>query len=126
MVRASSAARRRDIDSRSRARGSGARSRCGWSGWASRGLGNACRGCYLVGMQHLPWLVVHGALAFRLALAGATLLGLALAWLTPRARALSRARTARTALGDPAAGFEEGATVTVIGTLEATGAAASP
>src|SRR5262245_9453905 len=72
-------------------------------------------------MQHLPWLVVHGALAFRLALGAATLAGLALAWLAPRARALWQARTARRALGDPSdtARLEEGATVTVVGVIEA-------
>jgi hypothetical protein len=76
-------------------------------------------------MQHLPWLVEHGALAFRLALAGATLAGIALAWVAPRARARWEARRARAKLGEPgaASGLEEGAPFTVVGTLEAGGAA---
>lgn len=78
---------------------------------------------YILVMQHLPWLVVHGALAFRLALAGATLLGLALAWIGPRARARWEARRARAKLGeDITTALEVGATVTVVGTLEASGA----
>jgi hypothetical protein len=72
-------------------------------------------------MQHLPWLVVHGALAFRLALGAATLAGLAFAWLAARARSLWQARKAKRALGDPSdtARLEEGATVTVVGVIEA-------
>src|SRR5262245_58376362 len=75
-------------------------------------------------MQYLPWLVVHGALAFRLALGGATLAGVALVWFGARARALWQAWQARATLGDPSdtAGLEEGATVTVVGVLEDGGA----
>src|SRR5262245_33577453 len=73
-------------------------------------------------MQHLPWLVVHGAWAFRLALGAATLAGLGFVWMAARARALWQARKARKALGDPTdtARLEEGAAVTVVGVIEAT------
>ncbi len=71
-------------------------------------------------MEPLPWMVVHGATVFRVAAAGAALLGLVLGWLVPQALAHRKARQVRKRLGVSIGpgDFRDGAAATVSGRVE--------
>lgn len=77
---------------------------------------------YAHSVGQLSWLIVHGATAWKVALAGAAVLGALAAVILRYAKAWRRARLTRVRLGTPAAeldGLSEGEMVTIQGRLEA-------